>query len=62
MPRFELENYAPIADIQLLGNTLYAATYGSGLFRKINGQWESIVSPLYINELHSLSQGALFIY
>jgi hypothetical protein len=52
----ELEKYAPIADIQLLGNTLYAATYGSGLFRKINGQWESIVSPLYINELHSLSQ------
>ncbi|ATG77639.1 ATP-binding protein [Pseudoalteromonas sp. 1_2015MBL_MicDiv] len=52
----ELEKHAPIADVQLLGNTLYAATYGNGLFRKVNNKWESIVSPLYINELHSLSQ------
>lgn len=52
----ELEKYAPVADVQLLGNTLYAATYGNGLFRKVDGKWESVVSPLYINELHSLSQ------
>ena len=52
----ELEKYAPVAGIQLLGNTLYAATYGNGLFRKVNDKWESVVSPLYINELHSLSQ------
>lgn len=52
----ELEKYAPVADVQLLGNTLFAATYGNGLFKKVNGKWESVVSPLYINELHSLSQ------
>ncbi|AQQ01249.1 hypothetical protein B0W48_16620 [Pseudoalteromonas aliena] len=52
----ELEKYAPVADVQLLGNTLFAATYGNGLFKKVNGKWDSVVSPLYINELHSLSQ------
>ncbi|MCG9710218.1 hypothetical protein L1D46_15590 [Pseudoalteromonas sp. Isolate3] len=52
----ELEMYAPVADVQLLGNTLYAATYGNGLFKKVDGQWTAIVSPQYINELHSLSQ------
>ncbi|MBS3796686.1 ATP-binding protein [Pseudoalteromonas sp. BDTF-M6] len=50
--RTALVDVVPVADTAQLGNEIYAATYGNGLFRLHANKWEAVVSPLFINELN----------
>jgi hypothetical protein len=46
-------------DIAVTNDRLFVATYGDGLFEYVHNTWQSIASPLFINELVPTPSGLL---
>lgn len=43
-----------VTDVEKLNDAIYLATYGKGLFKRVEGVWKSIPSPKFIIELNVL--------
>ncbi|MEK0158283.1 ATP-binding protein [Pseudoalteromonas piscicida] len=49
--KYEYLSDAKATDISKLQDTLYLATYGDGLLKKVGSDWHKVPSPKYIKEL-----------